>query len=128
MNSEYEAGRKIAQSLQQGLFDLDPTLTLRLATARQRALERQKIAVAGLGFAGVGHVVGDLLLPHARTLVAITGLTLGVIGVYYWNAFEQADENEEIDSALLAGELPVAAYTDQGFQAWLEHTSQSSEQ
>lgn len=128
MNNEYEVGRKIAQSLQQGLSGLDQALVLRLATARQRALERQKTAVAGLSLAGARHIFGDLLLPGARALVAITGLTLGVIGVYYWNAFEQADENEEIDSALLADELPVAAYTDQGFQAWLEHTSQSSEQ
>jgi hypothetical protein len=38
---------------------------------------------------------------------------------------EKAAENEEIDSALLADDLPINAYLDKGFQAWLsEHFSQ----
>jgi hypothetical protein len=50
------------------------------------------------------------------------------MGTYYWNAFEQVQENEEIDSALLADELPPSAYLDRGFHAWLERTSDSSSQ
>ena len=39
--------------------------------------------------------------------------------------FERAAELEEIDSALLADDLPINAYLDKGFQAWLsEHSSQ----
>jgi hypothetical protein len=55
----------------------------------------------------------------------MVGLAVGVAGVSVWNEFEKAAENEEIDSALLADDLPINAYLDKGFQAWLsEHSSQ----
>ena len=62
-----------------------------------------------------------------RTFLAILALLLGVVFAYYWNAFEQASENEEIDSALLAEELPPNAYLDRGFQAWLEKHSSNGD-
>jgi hypothetical protein len=34
------------------------------------------------------------------------------------------DEAEEIDSALLTSELPINAYLDQGFDAWLKRSSE----
>jgi hypothetical protein len=49
------------------------------------------------------------------------------VGTYYWNHFEQAAENEEVDSALLSDDLPPAAYLDKGFQAWLERSSPASQ-
>lgn len=52
-------------------------------------------------------------------------LVVGVAGVTTWNDFQKAAENAEIDSALLADDLPINAYLDKGFQAWLsEHSSQ----
>lgn len=125
MKNEYDGTHKIRQALEYGITGLDSTIAGRLAEARTFALDHQKAAVATLSLAGIGIVVSDILLPRTRTLMAIVGLTLGIVGTYYWNSFAQADENEEVDSALLADELPVDAYTDQGFQAWLEHSSQS---
>ena len=72
-------------------------------------------------------MAADVLLPQARTLVALLGLALAVIGVTYWNNYEQAAENEEIDSALLADELPINAYLDRGFHVWLEQPSSSQQ-
>ena len=73
----------------------------------------------------MGHMTADVILPHARALVAIIGLIIGVAGVSIWNDFERAAELGEIDSALLADDLPINAYLDKGFQAWLsEHSSQ----
>ena len=78
--------------------------------------------------AGIGHTVEFAFLSNARSLLTAMALILGATGTYYWNAFEQAREYEEIDSALLADELPPSAYLDRGFQAWLERASDSSSQ
>ena len=130
MKNEFETTAKIRQALEQSSLSLDASIVTRLEQARNKALEQQKIAVLELrtagAFAGLGSLIGDVLLPNTRMLVAMAALTFGIIGTYYWNAFEQADENEEVDSALLADELPVDAYTDQGFEAWLEHSSSQS--
>lgn len=129
MKNEFEGTQKIRQALEQGVLDLDAAIANRLSEARNSALNHQKVAISRLRLAGMGSGMGDAPLPRARTLlVAIAALTLGIVGTYYWNAVEQADENEEIDSALLADDLPIDAYTDHGFQAWLEHSSQSSPQ
>ncbi|MFY9329697.1 MAG: DUF3619 family protein [Georgfuchsia sp.] len=120
MKKEFEGMQKVRQALEQGTADLGMSITARLASARNNALDHQKVAAAGLGLAGFGSSMGEVLLPRTRMLIAIAALTLGLVGTYYWNAFEQADEYEDVDSALLADELPLDAYTDHGFQAWLE--------
>ena len=62
-----------------------------------------------------------------RMVLSILALLLGVVLTYYWNAFDEATANEEIDSALLADDLPPTAYLDKGFHAWLEKNSRASE-
>ena len=57
---------------------------------------------------------------HKLGFAAMLALLLGVSMAYVWNGYSQASENEEIDSALLADDLPPSAYLDKGFQAWLE--------
>jgi len=132
MKNEYEGTHKIRQGLEQSALNLDSSIVTRLERARNQALEQQKTAVAELNLvlvnvlAPISGRISSSLLPNTRMLVAMAALTLGIVGTYYWNAFDQADENEEVDSALLADELPVDAYTDQGFEAWLEHSSSQS--
>ncbi|MGE5467498.1 MAG: DUF3619 family protein [Ignavibacteria bacterium] len=118
--------RKVSQILDEGSDKLDRKIAIRLQESRQKALSHHRVAVGGLRFAGLGHM-GTFGFPtFARTLVAAFALMAGVIFTYYWNSFEQAAENAEVDSALLSDELPPAAYLDKGFQAWLEHSSPSS--
>jgi hypothetical protein len=111
------------------LDSLDVEVVSRLHQARQTALNRQGISVRGLRIAGIGNF-GNMLesafFSNARNLLAVMALSVGATGAYYWNAFEQAQEYEEIDSALLADELPPSAYLDRGFHAWLERASDSS--
>lgn len=128
MNENTEFGYKTRQILNQGVDSLDQEVAGRLHDARQNALRCQRVSVRGLRMAGIGHTVEVAFLANARNLLAVMALSVGVIGTYYWNAFEQAQENEEIDSALLADELPPSAYLDRGFQAWLERASDSSSQ
>ena len=128
MNDDTEFGYKARQILNQGLDSLGQDVAGRLHKARQTALNSQRVPVGGLRLAGIGHNVEFAFFSNARHLVAVIALTVGAMGSYYWNAFEQVQEYEEIDSALLADELPPSAYLDRGFHAWLERASDSSSQ
>jgi hypothetical protein len=128
MNEDAEFGYKARQILNQGIDGLDQRVVARLQDLRQTALNSQKVLVTGLRLAGSGSNMDFSLFASARNLVAIVAMLVGATGTYYWNAFELAQEYEEIDSALLADELPPSAYLDRGFQAWLERASDSSSQ
>lgn len=131
MRHEEHFARQVCRSLELGTRELDPTITERLRAARERALAHRLIAVspviATAGGGAVMHLGGEDKQHPVRTFLAILALLLGVLFAYYWNAFEQASENEEIDSALLAEELPPNAYLDRGFQAWLEKHSSNGD-
>lgn len=128
MKPDTEFGYKTRQILNHGLESLDEKVVGRLHQARQSALDNQRAAVRGFRLAGIGQSVEFTILPGARTLLAVVALMVGATGTHYWNAFQQAQEFEEIDSALLADELPPSAYLDRGFHAWLEHASDSPSQ
>lgn len=120
---EREFAHRIRHHLNLGAEGIDRATVDRLFKARQNALERQKVAASRLSLAGIGNIAADVMLPHARTVIALLGLMLGVAGVSYWNNYQQAAEYEEIDSALLADDLPINAYLDKGFHAWLDQPS-----
>ncbi len=128
-HDEQQFAYKVRHMLDHGCDNLSPPTQDKLLLARQEALLRQKTAAtAQLKLAGMmGHLTQDILLPHARTLAAMIALAIGVIGTYYWDNFEQAAENEEIDSALLTDDLPINAYLDHDFHAWLNHAHAPSE-
>lgn len=131
MSSEEQFARHLCRVLDLGTRTIDTSIAERLRAARERALAHQPIAVGSISIVGAGGTVahlggGDEKHP-LRTFIAILALLLGVCVAYYWNGFDQATENEEIDSALLADELPPNAYLDRGFQAWLEKHSRAGE-
>jgi hypothetical protein len=128
MNDDTEFGYKTRQLLNQGLDNLDTNMVDRIRAARENALNSQRTVVGGLRLAGIGGDIEVAFFSQARNLVAVVALTIGATATYYWNAFEQAQEYEEIDSALLVDDLPPSAYLDRGFHAWLEHASDSSSQ
>lgn len=129
MNEDTETGYKVRQILNQGLDAIDENVSKRLSLNRQAALECQRVAVGWLRMTRIGHVAAlamFVVFSSARSLLAIAALTIGLTGTYYWKALEQTKERAEIDSALLADELPPSAYLDRGFTAWLERASDSS--
>jgi anionic cell wall polymer biosynthesis LytR-Cps2A-Psr (LCP) family protein len=128
MNDETDFGYKVRQILNDGVDHLDGDTAGRLARVRHAALDHQTVRVGRLRLAGFGNSIEHSLLPWLRSGVAVLALLLGAVGTYYWNAFQDAQEYEEIDSALLADELPPSAYLDRGFHAWLEHASLTSSQ
>lgn len=131
MSPEEQFARHICRVLDQGTRGIAPDIAERLRAARERALAQQPVAVESIALVGAGGTVaqlgGDDEKHPIRTFLAILALLLGVSVAYYWNGFDQASENEEIDSALLADDLPPNAYLDRGFQAWLEKHSHAGE-
>ena len=123
MSHEELFARQLCRVLDHGTETLGDGIAERLRAARERALQRQHVLVSRSAIVGAGGTAvlgGDDEKHPLRTTLAILALLLGVTLSYYWNGLSQADENEAIDSALLADDLPPNAYLDKGFQAWLE--------
>ena len=124
MTDEREFGQRLCRVLDRGTASIDREAAGRLFDIRQQALGRYRPA-ARLSLAGFG----DLAVSgrdYARGLLAALALGIGAFGAYYWNTLDQAVEHAEIDSALLADEVPFNAYIDQGFMAWLEDLKDGS--
>ena len=126
--NEREYGRRIVQILDGGL-DLPASASARLQAARNRAIAAQRpvqpspltVLADGIALrlAGPSQWLTHVLLPVAL-------LVCGLVGLHYWNASHDGatTEAEELDSRILKGELPIDAYLDHGFQAWLKRSSE----
>lgn len=129
MSSESLVARQICQILDQGAREIDPTILERLRASRERALLRHAAgldATESLGHGASATLQLGVSSRHAlRDLLVIFLMLIGVICAYYWNGYSQAIDDEEIDSALLADDLPPNAYLDKGFQAWLDKDTSS---
>jgi hypothetical protein len=126
--NEQQLGNRIRHLLNQGLA-LDPGTRGRLRAAREQALERQRVEQVALarwadnvfGFDGWRGVSMRVLLP-----VAV--LVLAVSGVYTWQEKRRVAELVDIDSQLLTDDLPVDAYLDRNFQAWLKSQGRAADE
>lgn len=130
MSQEELFARQVCRVLDRGAQNLDHEIVERLRAARERALQHQRVLVHQTALVGAGGtaLMGDHDERHPlRTLLAMLALLVGVTLAYVWNGFNQATDNEAIDSALLADDLPPHAYLDKGFQAWLEKDSSSGD-
>lgn len=123
MNEEHFA-YKVRQHLNRGLQELSPETLDRLAAARQSALSCQKQTVSRSILATAGSFVQyhyDNL--HIKQVFTALALLLSVVFSTYWMAERNVEELGAIDSALLADDLPIGAFTDKGFDAWLKRGS-----
>jgi hypothetical protein len=127
MNEDLQFAHKIRHVLYQGTDTLDAKIAARLHQARTAALGHQRQPVALLSFAGIGHATADFFRSSVAPTVLAFALVIGAAGALYVNDMMQDDETEEIDSALLSDELPINAYLDDGFQAWVDSSSPSSD-
>lgn len=123
MNENEVAGRIVAR-LDQDLADLPAPTIRKLQAARLAAMAAYRPDRPLLGHSRAGNVLSGwglgrglttrLVLPAAIVLASITGLI-------YWQM--SSHHEEELDTGLLAGELPIHAYTDPGFETWLKHSN-----
>src|SRR5690349_11429113 len=126
--NEQELAGKIVQHLEQGLGGIKQGTLYQLQSARMAALERYRVKqpVFSLAWAGdVSAQLGQSRYFNARNLVMLATLLLCLIGFSYWQAaIQPSNEIAEIDVNLLTGDLPISAYLDAGFDAWLKSSSQ----
>lgn len=132
--NESRSARTIIQALNAGL-GLSPEAAARLKVARERALERHRAAVGEVALAGAGRtgaLHGGPPPLLTRILLPAAFLVAAAIGLQHWQEAQhaarqlaqQAAEIEEIDAGLLTGELPIKAYLDEDFQAWLKRSAE----
>jgi len=125
--NEQELAKQIVQHLDQGLGQIKQGSLYQLQSARMAALNHYRESpqtVFGMAWAGdVAFRITHNRHFNLRNLIAAGMLVLGLIGVTYWQSMQSSDI-AEIDASLLSGELPISAYLDSGFEAWLKRSSQ----
>ncbi|MEX3526681.1 MAG: DUF3619 family protein [Burkholderia sp.] len=132
---ELEFALKIHRALNERAAELPPPAADRLAAARRAALARKKPdasivlvpALAGGGTGTFGLVRGPAPRPVSLTrrillAVPLVVLLAGIVGIAYWENLEHTAELADIDAAMLNDNLPLNAYLDHGFNAYLSHT------
>ena len=123
--NEQQIAYRIKQLLNRGL-DLDAGKLARLEAAREQALARQRVESRIPVLAWADSAVGKLGGPSSlipRMLLPMAVLILGLVAINQWRESQVAAEIEEIDAAVLTGDLPLDAYLDTGFDAWLKRSS-----
>ncbi|MFO0522235.1 MAG: DUF3619 family protein [bacterium] len=125
--NDAQFGRQIAALLDEGLARVDEDVQTRLQVARKAALglAARPRHVRALALAGVGGYTGGglrewfagprLWLALGMLALAISGVTLTEFG-----SDAEADAAAALDLAILADDLPVTAYIDNGFDTWLQ--------
>ncbi len=124
--------KKIATYLDHGAADLKAGTSYRLQLARAEALARladprrapeTRVAVAGAGNGSGTASGGRGLSGRGRLWIGIALIVAAGFGYQQWQAYQQLDDLEETDAAILSSELPIDAYLDRGFQNWLKRAS-----
>ena len=118
--NESQAGKKVAQMLDQGLDDITVSTLDRLQSARRASLESYRSAETMINVGrGTSARNGHEWHLRTRRFVSLVSLVLALMGIVYWQSLQQSDENEDIDIMLLIDDLPVNAYLDNEFEEWL---------
>ena len=125
--NEHLFGYRVRQRLNEDL-SLDVEKLARLKAARERAIAQQRIAEPSGALAWATNLTGSLGLSSgamfSRVILPAAILLTGVAAIYTWNQAQTVQELVEIDTGLLASDLPIEAYLDQGFDVWLKRSSQ----
>lgn len=130
---ELEFAGKIRRALDESVAAVPAATLDRLADARRLALARKKpetvaapafvpvFAHAGAAFETPRSGEKRRLSPLGRLLRVwpIVALVGGVALIAYWENLQRAAELADIDAAMLSDELPLNAYLDHGFNAYL---------
>jgi hypothetical protein len=119
--NEAQFAHRVRHYLNEG-SRLDPAHAAHLRAARERALAGHRTGGAeGLRLGGRSVAsLGGLGAFLVRVLVPAAILGVAFAATYAWQQQQRAAEVEELDAQLLSGDLPIDAYLDQGFAAWLK--------
>ncbi|MBB5392169.1 MULTISPECIES: DUF3619 family protein [unclassified Herbaspirillum] len=134
-NKELQFAYKVKMALDANLDNLSDDTLQSLAAARRVALARKKkapfaVRVEQPVFAGAPGIGGSA--PSGRPswlgrLGVAIPLLAGIIlfaGIYQHENAKRVADLAEIDAAVLSDELPLSAYLDHGFNAYLAEKGQ----
>lgn len=121
---EAAIGCRVRAALEASSADVSPDVAFRLAQSRQQAMalytpRRSLIArlqPAGLFSTWQDGWIRDVLAPA----IGVVMLALIATAAGSYSEAEKHDRMIEIDSALLTDDLPIDAYLDRGFGAWVD--------
>lgn len=124
MKNEQDTARHIVGLLEEDTRQLDPKVVARLEAARHQAVARVQSQTAVNGRTGVAQLILNYIGQHR--FVMPTAMMCGAVLLAFvvTQQFVGLEGHEQGDAFLLASDLPPEAYLDQGFDEWLERTSQ----
>lgn len=120
---------KIRHALNAHLDELPVSTTDRLASARKAALSRKKahapVRIAqGQLASNIGSLFSFSFLNRMGVIIPLLALVAGLAGIYQYEEQQRITELAELDAAVLSDELPLTAYLDEGFNAYLAQRGQ----
>lgn len=122
---------KIRHALNENLDNLPASTTDRLAAARALALSRKKAdapaPVRGQEkrpLSGLGSLFSMQWVARAAVVAPLLAMVAGLVGVYQVEREQRIAELADLDAAVLSDDLPLTAYTDHGFNAYLAQQQQ----
>ena len=118
---ELNLAYKVRHALNEQLDTLPDATTSRLATARAAAMARKKADAprrAPVRFS-VGSLFSMTGMGRIAVAIPVFALVAGLAGVYQHEQKQHIADMAELDAAVLSDELPLTAYLDDGFNAYL---------
>ena len=120
---------KVRHALNEHLDHLPPAAADRLASARKMALARKKphapARLAQRQLAGnIAAFFSTSMMGKMAVVVPLLALVVGLASIYQHEEQQRVAELAELDAAVLSDELPLTAYLDQGFNAYLAQRGQ----
>ena len=122
-HAEDHFGYRLVRRLGQGARDLQPHTRNRLDDARRRALPAHRRRRKTLGEVLLSRLTPAL--PDWRAALAMVVVLLMPVAGEHFHTATRVTLLQEVDTALLIDDLPIDAYLDTEFRAWLHHASQS---
>lgn len=127
-NNQLNFAYKVRHALNENLDNLPPSATERLASARKIALCAKKASAPKRRFAIQERFAGSLgnyfnepisLIARLGMIVPVIVLVTGLAAIYHFEKQQRISDIAEIDALVLSDELPLSAYVDHGFNAYL---------
>jgi hypothetical protein len=125
---------KIRHALNDNLDNLPASTTDRLAAARAQALARKKADAPARAKQqqraafDLGSLFSMQWVARAAVVAPLLAMVAGMVGVYQYEREQRVAELAELDAAVLSDDLPLTAYTDHGFNAYLAQQQQAQQQ
>lgn len=126
-DAEQRFAGRVCRLLDESAAALPEATLQRLALARKAALRAQAVPALRRApvrqFAGAQGASDSSRFGFARTGVVFSVIVLVgacLAGLYQFEQDRRIEELADVDSAVLNDDLPISAYADQGFNAYLK--------